>query len=171
MNNSDLIEIFADNINRLKKGTISKEDLINDPLVIKALEFAEIATHENELKQHSDSVRIKNKQEENIQLGKKKNMGLPWTLEFRYKLITKFKSGISVQKIANDIERTVGSIEYQLVKEGLMKEEDTTYSKNRQSRATNDSINNNLSSQINHSNITPNINVQSNNDIDEDYPE
>ena len=171
MDNTDLIEIFAHNINLLKKGSLSKEDLINDPLVIKALEFAEIATHGNELKQHSDSVRIKNKQEENIQLGKKKNMGLPWTLEFRYKLITQFNSGISVQEIANDIERTIGSIEYQLVKEGLMKEEDTTYSKNRQSRAINDSINNNLSNKMNHTNIIPNINVQSNNDIDEDLPE
>ena len=75
-------------------------------------------------------LKIINIQEDNIRNGKKKNMGCPWTLELRHKLIIQFKNGISIEKIADGIERTIGSIEYQLVKEGLIREEDTTYSKN-----------------------------------------
>ena len=53
--------------------------------------------------------------------------------KLRQKLINQFNNNIPTHIIANNIERTVGSIEYQLVNEGLMKEEETTYYKNKHS--------------------------------------
>ncbi|MBT4910932.1 MAG: hypothetical protein HON61_05925, partial [Alphaproteobacteria bacterium] len=114
-------------------GSISVEDFLKDAQIIESLELAKIATHDFDLKNEKERNKTLKKQEENITKGKPKNMGCPWTLALRQKLITQFNNNIPTHIIANNIERTVGSIEYQLVNEGLMKEEETTYYKNKHS--------------------------------------
>ena len=133
MNETELIKLFSDKINLLKNGSISVEDFLKDAQIIESLELAKIATHDFDLKNEKERNKTLKKQEENITKGKPKNMGCPWTLALRQKLITQFNNNIPTHIIANKIERTVGSIEYQLVNEGLMKEEETTYYKNKHS--------------------------------------
>ena len=133
MNETELIKLFSDKINLLKNGSISAEDFLKDTQIIESIELAKIATHNLDLKNEKERNKTLKKQEENITKGKPKNMGCPWTLDLRHKLITQFNNNIPTHIIAKNIERTVGSIEYQLVNEGLMKEEETTYFKNKHS--------------------------------------
>ena len=166
MNETELIKIFADKINLLKNNSISIDELLTDPLINQALELAPIATYNHEAKQEKEALKISKKQGDNSLNGKLKNMGCAWTLTARLKLITQFNSNTPLHVIANDIERTIGSIEYQLVKEGLMKEEDTTYNKNKQSKPSH----NNSSNQFNNSSESSNTNNELPTLTKEDYP-
>ena len=133
MNETELIKLFSDKINLLKNGSISAEDFLKDTQIIESIELAKIATHNLDLKNEKERNKTLKKQEDNIATGRLKNIGCPWTLDLRHKLITQFKDNISTSVIASNLERSIGSIEGQLVNEGLMKEEETTYFKNKHS--------------------------------------
>jgi len=135
MNETELIKLFSDKINLLKNGSISAEDFLKDTQIIESIELAKIATHNLDLKNEKERNKTLKKQEDNIATGRLKNIGCPWTLDLRHKLITQFKDNISTSVIASNLERSIGSIEGQLVNEGLMKEEETTYFKNKHSSA------------------------------------
>jgi len=143
MNETDLIKIFSEKIYSLKTGSISADDLINDSLIIQSLELAKTATHGCESRKEKETNKTLKKQEENLANDKPKNMGCPWTLTSRHQLINQFNDNTPINIIATNIERTVGSVEAQLVKEGLMREEETTYYKNSHASAqTSPSANN-----------------------------
>ena len=62
--------------------------------------------------------------QENQRKGLPKNCGLPWTPEVKDALAMEFNNGASFDKLAISLERTVGSVKAQLLKQGLIKEED-----------------------------------------------
>jgi len=157
MNETELIKLFSDKINLLKNGSISAEDFLKDALIIESLELAKIATHNLDINNEKERNKTLKKQEDNLANGKLKNMGCSWTLKLRQEVITKFNNNIPTNDIASSFERTVGSIEHQLINEGLMTEEETTYFKNKHS-----------SSQSNPPEINPNNPPPEPND--EDYP-
>lgn len=161
MNETELIKNFSDKINLLKNGSISAEDFMKDRLINESLELAKIATRNSDIKNQKERNKILKKQQDNIATGRLKNMGCPWTLELRYNLINQFKDNIPTHIIASNLERSVGSIEGQLVNEGLMKEEETTYFKNKQSSPESNPAKMN---QANANNLPP---LATN---DEDYP-
>ncbi|MEW6996388.1 hypothetical protein AADZ86_01590 [Colwelliaceae bacterium BS250] len=64
------------------------------------------------------------RQQENQRKGLPKNAGLPWTPQVKDALEMEFNNGVSFDKLAISLERTLGSVKAQLVKQGLIKEED-----------------------------------------------
>ena len=162
MNENELIKLFSDKINLLKNGSISAEYFLNDTQIIESLELAKIATHNLDFKNEKVKNITLKKQENNIATGRLKNMGCPWTLDLRHKLITQFNDNIPTNVIASNLKRSIGSIEGQLVNEGLMKEEETTYFKNKHSSPQSNPP------EINQTNSNKPVSTPAPND--EDYP-
>ena len=60
------------------------------------------------------------RQNDNIENGKPRNAGLPWTTELRAEAAAKFKKGSSVNELAESFERTPGAITSELIKQGFI---------------------------------------------------
>ena len=60
------------------------------------------------------------RQNDNVENGRPRNAGLPWTTELRAEVAEKFKEGSSVDELAERFERTNGAITSELVKQGLI---------------------------------------------------
>ena len=112
----ETIEILADGMNPATGEVLPKEGPYNDPIVIRAL-FTII----DALKTIRPPKRTaEQRQNDNIENGKPRNAGLPWTTELRAEAAAKFKKGSSVNELAESFERTPGAIKSELVKQGLI---------------------------------------------------
>ena len=112
----ETIEILADGINPATGEILPGEGPYNDPIVIRAL-FTII----DSLKTIRPPRRTaEQRQNDNIENGKPRNAGLPWTTELREEAAAKFKKGSSVNELAESFERTPGAITSELVKQGLI---------------------------------------------------
>ena len=154
MNNLDIIKALSDGINPITGESISKDSLLNDQVIVRALNSATEVMKADKINQENLLLKDKKKQENNVISGRLKNHGLSWTEELVSKLVKKFKNGSSIPELSDEFQRTISSLESKLFDAGLIKEEDLSY----KSRSTSQNNRNT-------------VNVQSNNDIDEDYPE
>ena len=154
MNNLDIIKALSDGINPITGESISKDSLLNDQVIVRALNSATKVMKADKINQENVLRKDKKKQENNVISGRLKNHGLSWTEELVSKLVNKFKNGSSIPELSDEFQRTISSLESKLFDAGLIKEEDLSY----KSRSTSQNNRNT-------------VNVKSNNDIDEDYPE
>ena len=112
----ETIEILADGINPATGEVLPREGPYNDPIVIRAL-FTII----DSLKTIRPPRRTaEQRQNDNIENGKPRNAGLPWTTELRAEAAAKFKKGSPVNELAESFERTPGAITSELIKQGLI---------------------------------------------------
>jgi len=112
----ETIEILADGTNPATGEVLSRESPYNDPIVIRAL-FT-ILDSIKAIKQPSRTP--EQRQNDNVENGRPRNAGLPWTAELRAEAAAKFKQGSSVEELAESFERTSGAITSELVKQGLI---------------------------------------------------
>ena len=112
----ETIEVLADGINPATGEVLPKEGPYNDPKVIRAL-----CTILESIKAIRPPSRTpEQRQNDNVENGRPRNAGLPWTAELRAEAAAKFKQGSSVNELAEKFERTHGAITSELVKQGLM---------------------------------------------------
>ena len=112
----ETIEILADGINPATGEILPGEGPYNDPIVIRAL-----FTILDSIKAIRPPRRtLEERQNDNVENGKPRNAGLPWTAELRAEAAAKFKQGRSVDELAESFERTPGAITSELVKQGLI---------------------------------------------------
>jgi len=109
------IEILADGINPATGEVLPKEGPYNDPIVIRSL-FAIL----DSIKAIKLPRTAEERQNDNLENGRPRNAGLPWTTEQRAEAAEKFKKGSSVSDLAESFERTVWAITSELVKQGLI---------------------------------------------------
>jgi len=112
----ETIEILADGINPATGEFLPGEGPYNDPIVIRAL-----FTILDSIKAIRPPRRtLEERQNDNVENGKPRNAGLPWTAELRAEAAAKFEQGRSVDELAESFERTPGAITSELVKQGLI---------------------------------------------------
>ena len=112
----ETIEILADGINPATGEVLPREGPYNDPKVIRAL-----FTILDSIKAIRPARRTaEQRQKDNVENGKPRNAGLPWTTELRAEAAEKFKQGRSVNELAESFERTHGAITSELVNQGLI---------------------------------------------------
>jgi hypothetical protein len=112
----ETIEILADGINPATGEILPGEGPYNDPIVIRAL-----FTILDSIKAIRPPRRtLEERQNDNVENGKPRNAGLPWTAELRAEAAAKFEQGRSVDELAKSFERTPGAITSELVKQGLI---------------------------------------------------
>lgn len=118
----ETIEALADGINPVTGEVLPQEGPYNDPKVIRAL-----FTMLESIKAIKPPSRTpEQRQNDNIENGRPRNAGLPWTTELRAEAAAKFKQGSSVSELAEKFERTHGAITSELVNQGLMDATDLT---------------------------------------------
>ena len=112
----ETIELLADGINPATGEVLPAEGPYNDPIVIRAL-----FTILDSIKAIKQPTRTpEQRQNDNVENGRPRNAGLPWTTELREEAAAKFKKGSSVDELAESFERTSGAITSELVRQGLI---------------------------------------------------
>ncbi len=118
----EAIELLADGIHPATGEVLPAEGPYNDPIVIRAL-FT-ILDSIKAIKQPRRTP--EQRQNDNVENGRPRNAGLPWTTELRAEAAEKFKQGNSVAELAECFERTSGAITSELVKQGLIESTELT---------------------------------------------
>ena len=116
------LEALAGGIDPSSGEVLPPESPYNDPLVIRAL-FAAL-----------DSIRlppmtVEQKQQNNLDQGRPKNFGLPWTREMKEEAARCFGKGSSIDELAANLGRTRGAIVSELVRQGLIDDTGTNHYK------------------------------------------
>lgn len=113
----DVVSQLANGINPTTGEIFSEDSPYNNPEVIRAL-YAVL----NELKNPKKNINLSvaGKQAKNLENGKPRNAGLPWTESIRAEAATLFKQGKSTKELANHFERTEGAIISELEHQGLL---------------------------------------------------
>ena len=125
MNNLDIIKSLAKGNNPITGELISDDNILSDPVIIRALFAASEAMSPGNQIPSSNLISEKmSKEEQNIQEGRPKNHGLPWASELKEELINNFKNGSSIEELTSYFERTTGSINGVLFKEGLIDQDE-----------------------------------------------
>lgn len=118
----ETIERLADGINPATGEVLPREAPYNDPLVVRAL-----FTILDSIKAIRPAGKtVEERQSDNVENGKPRNAGLPWTEELRAEAAAKFKDGRSVNELAESFERTSGAITLELVRQGLIESTEIT---------------------------------------------
>jgi len=113
----EIVSSLANGIDPVTGEVFPDDSPYNHPFVIRAL-FILLGNVVISKKQNKLSVR--EKQAQNLENGKPRNAGLPWTDELRQKVATMFHEVKHIGELARFFERTEGAIQSELVRQGLI---------------------------------------------------
>jgi hypothetical protein len=112
----NIVKTLAQGVHPITGEVFAPESPYNDPKVIRALfsilEFAK-----------RPGKSIEERQRENVELGRPKNAGLPWSEDDRTRVSRDFKDGQTIEQLANALERSRGAIHAELARQGLVEPE------------------------------------------------
>ncbi len=112
----EIVRLLAEGIDPTTGEVLPKESPYNEPVVIRAL-FTVIESIKEVRKPKKT---VEQKQQENLDSGKPRNAGLPWTDELKMEVAAKFRSGDSIPELSKYFERTKDAIISELTKQGLI---------------------------------------------------
>ena len=118
----EIVKVLANGMDPATGEVLPHASPYNDPIVIRGL-FTVL-----------DSLRsvkrpkktIEERQQANIDAGRPKNAGLPWTDELKVEVASRYRSGTSMDDLSGYFGRTKGSIVSELMKQGLIESRDET---------------------------------------------
>ncbi len=116
----EIVQLLARGIHPVTGEVFQDDSPYNHPTIIRAL-F--IAAENIRIRDEKHKKTIEEKQQDNINLGRPRNAGLPWTDELRAKVAAMFSSGATIKEMADHFERTEGAILSELARQGLIKRE------------------------------------------------
>ena len=85
----EIVRLLSDGIDPTTGEVLPKESLYNDPVVIRAL-FSVIESLKEVPKPKKT---IEQKQQDNLDSGRPRNAGLPWTGEMKAEIASKYQNG------------------------------------------------------------------------------
>jgi len=112
----EMIKVLANGIDPTTGEVLPHVSPYNDPIVIRAL--FRVLESLRDVKRPKKT--IEEKQQENINVGRPMNAGLPWTDELKMEVASRFRRGTSVDELSKHFGRTEGSIVSELMKQGLI---------------------------------------------------
>jgi hypothetical protein len=112
----EIVRLLAEGIDPTTGEVLPPESPYNEPVVIRSL-FTVIESLKEVRKPKKT---VEQKQQENLDSGKPRNAGLPWTDDLREEVADKFQSGVSISELSRYFERTKGAIVSELTKQGLI---------------------------------------------------
>ena len=115
-----VIKALADGINPTTGELYPSDSPYNQPIVIRALYSLLQALERKQGRVKTSKKTLEEKQATNIESGLPKNAGLPWSDEERQQVKSMFNEGELIPTIALQLERTSGSINAELKKQGLI---------------------------------------------------
>jgi hypothetical protein len=116
----EIVKILANGMDPSTGEVLPPASPYNNPIVIRGL-FTVLEA----LRAVRRSKRTtKERQQENIDAGRPKNAGLPWTDEMKVEVASRFQGGTSMDELSRHFERTRGSIVAELMRQGLVESRD-----------------------------------------------
>jgi len=115
-----IVTALANGIDPTTGEVLPQESPYNDPSVIRAL-FTVIGSLKTVKKSKQTGEQ---KQQVNVDSGKPKNAGLPWTKELKAEVAEKYLAGSNYDELAEYFERTRGAVISELTKQGLIESGD-----------------------------------------------
>ena len=115
----NIVKTLAQGVHPTTGEAFPPESPYNDPMVMRAL-FS-ILDFAGSSKTPRKSV--EEKRQENLDLGRPRNAGLPWTEDDRALTASQFAAGKTIEELANTLERSRGAIHAELIRQGLVSPE------------------------------------------------
>jgi hypothetical protein len=116
----EIVKVLENGMDPAAGEVLPHKSPYNDPIVIRGL----FTVLESLRAVKRPKKTIEERQQENINAGRPKNAGLPWTEEFKEEVASRFRSGTSMDKQSRDFGRTKSLIVSELMKQGLIESQD-----------------------------------------------
>jgi hypothetical protein len=110
------VEILAQGVDPTTGEAFAADSPYNEPQIIRAL----FTVHEFVRRARKPPMSADERRQENVELGRPRNYGLPWTDEARAQVATAFQEGKPIAELAATFERTQGAIQAELIRQGLV---------------------------------------------------
>jgi hypothetical protein len=110
------VEILAQGVDPTTGEAFAADSPYNEPQIIRAL----FTVHEFVRRARKPPMSADERRQENVELGRPRNYGLPWTDEARAQVATAFQEGKPIAELAATLERTQGAIQAELIRQGLV---------------------------------------------------
>lgn len=114
-----IVEILAQGVDPATGESFVADSPYNEPQIIRAL----FTVHDFVRRARKPPMSLDERRKENVDLGRPKNYGLPWTDDARAEVATAFEGGKPIAEMATAFERTHGAIQAELVRQGLIEPE------------------------------------------------
>jgi len=112
----NIVKTLAQGIHPTTGEVFPPESPYNDPMVIRALfSMLESAKHSKKPRKSPEERR-----QENLDLGRPRNSGLPWTEHDRGLVASGFQEGMTVEKLATMLERSAAAIVAEVIRQDLV---------------------------------------------------
>jgi hypothetical protein len=115
----NIVRALAQGMHPTTGEVFPPESPYNDPKVIRAL-FSLLDVAASSKKSRKT---VEEKRRENLDLGRPRNAGLPWTDEDRSTVAARFAAGTTIEVLANTLERSRAAIHAELIRQGLVSPE------------------------------------------------
>jgi hypothetical protein len=116
----EIVKVLANGTDPTTGAVLPNASPYNDPIVIRGL----FTVLESLRAVKRPKKTIEERQQENIDAGRPRNAGLPWTEELKREVASRFRSGTSMDDLSRHFGRTKGSIVSELMKQGLIESRD-----------------------------------------------
>jgi len=113
----EIVQLLADGVDPTTGEVFPEDSSYNNPAVIRALFLVLGAVRIPRVKKS-----IEERQKDNLENGKPKNVGLQWTDELKEEVASLYSDGKAIDELAEYFERTKGGIRSELKHQGLIEE-------------------------------------------------
>lgn len=111
-----IVEALAKGVDPTTGEAFAPDSPYNEPQIIRAL----FTVHDFVRRARKPPMSPDEKRRENLDLGRPRNYGLPWTEDARAEVATAFQDGKHLAELAATFERTQGAIHAELIRQGLL---------------------------------------------------
>ena len=111
-----IVDILAKGVDPTTGEAFASDSPYNEPEIIRAL----FTVHDFVRRARKPPMSADERRQENIDLGRPKNYGMPWTDDARAEVATAFEGGKPIAELAAAFERTQGAIQAELIRQGLI---------------------------------------------------
>jgi hypothetical protein len=111
-----IVKTLAQGVDPNTGEVFAPDSPYNEPKIIRAL----FTVHDFVRQARKPRMSADEKRQENLDLGRPRNYGLPWADDARSQVATGFEDGKTIEELAATLERTRGAIRAELIRQGLV---------------------------------------------------
>jgi hypothetical protein len=110
-----IVKALAEGVDPNTGEVFDTDSPYNQPRVIRALFTVHRYSHIPRTRMSPDE-----KRQRNLELGRPRNAGLPWTEEDRTRVASSFGDGKTIEELARALDRSRAAIHAELIRQGLV---------------------------------------------------
>ena len=114
-----IVKKLAEGVDPNTGEVFAPDSPYNEPRIIRAL----FTVHDFVRQARKPRMSADEKRQENLDLGRPRNYGMPWTDDARSQVAKGFEDGKTIEELATTHERTQGAIRAELIRQGLLSPE------------------------------------------------